>query len=240
MSARLECTNLSGGWGDVTVVRDVDLAVESGTMHAVLGPNGAGKTTLLLTIAGFLPAHGGRVAVDGAPLRTGKSTSAVRAGLVLVPDNRALFTSLTVDENLRVPARRDDARLEAMLELFPLLAERRSLRAGALSGGEQQMLTIARALIQQPKVLLVDELSMGLAPGLVNGLFTMLRQFATDQSCAVVFVEQYAHVALEFAEQASILYRGRVALRGKARDIAAQPEQLESVYLGERLAEQEH
>ena len=240
MSARLACTNLSGGWGGITVVRNIDLAVEPGTMHAVLGPNGAGKTTLLLTIAGLLPAHGGSVTVDGASVRTGKATAAARAGIVLVPDHRALFTTLTVDENLRVPARRDEARLAAMLELFPILEERRDLRAGALSGGEQQMLTIARALIQQPKVLLVDELSMGLAPALVHRLFTTLRQFATEQSCAVVFVEQYAHVALEFAEQASVLYRGQVALRGPADAIAAQPDHLESAYLGERLAEQEH
>jgi branched-chain amino acid transport system ATP-binding protein len=240
MNARLECTSLSGGWGAVTVVRDVDLAVAPGTMHAVLGPNGAGKTTLLLTIAGLLPPHGGSVTVDGVPLRAGKASAAVRAGIVLVPDNRELFTTLSVDENLRVPARRDNTRLEAMLELFPLLAERRNVRAGALSGGEQQMLTIARALIQQPKVLLVDELSMGLAPAIVHRLFTTLRQFATDQSCAIVFVEQYAHVALEFAENASVLYRGQVALHGPAREIAAQPEQLENAYLGERLAEQEH
>jgi branched-chain amino acid transport system ATP-binding protein len=221
-------------------VHNVDLAVESGAMHAVLGPNGAGKTTLLLTIAGLLPAHGGGVAVDGSQLPAGKATAAARAGIVLVPDDRALFTTLTVDENLRVPARRDNAQIEAMFELFPQLAERRALRAGALSGGEQQMLTMARALIQRPKVLLVDELSMGLAPALVQRLFTTLRQFANEQSCAVVFVEQYAHLALEFAEGAVVLYRGRVALQGSASDVAADPEQLENAYLGERVVEQEH
>lgn len=234
---------MSGGWGAITAFRDVALTAEAGTMHALLGPNGAGKTTLLLTIAGLLPSHRGSVAVDGAPLRNGKPTAAARAGVVLVPDHRALFTTLTVDENLRVPARRDVATLESVLEVFPVLAERRKLRAGALSGGEQQMLTMARALIQQPKVLLVDELSMGLAPALVRRLFETMRRVATEQQCAVVFVEQYAHLALEFADDASILCRGRIALRGKADDLAAAPEQLEQAYLGavgERLAEQEH
>jgi branched-chain amino acid transport system ATP-binding protein len=232
MNSRLECAALSGGWGSVTVVRDVHLAVEPGTMHAILGPNGAGKTTLLLTLAGLLPAHAGSVAVDGVPLRTGKPTLAARAGIVLVPDNRALFTTLSVEDNLRVPPHRNDAILASMLELFPALSERRKLRAGALSGGEQQMLTMARALIQEPKVLLVDELSMGLAPGVVQRLFTTMRHVATDHQCAVVFVEQYANLALEFADTASILYRGRVALEGNASDIAAQPEELERAYLG--------
>jgi branched-chain amino acid transport system ATP-binding protein len=192
--------------------------------------------------ARLLQAHGGSITVDGARLRTGRATVAARAGIVLVPDSRALFTTLTVDENLRVPARRDDAMLDSMLELFPVLRERRKLRAGALSGGEQQMLTVARALIQRPKVLLVDELSMGLAPALVQRLFTTMRRVATERECAVVFVEQYAHVALDFAESASILYRGRVALQGKASDIAAEPERLERAYLGalgEQVAQQE-
>jgi branched-chain amino acid transport system ATP-binding protein len=242
MSARLECAGLRGGWGKLSVLRDVDLAVPAGTMHAVLGPNGAGKTTLLLTIAGLLPAHAGGIAVDGTPVRTGKPTAAAHAGIVLVPDNRALFTTLTVEENLRVPSRRDDALLASMLELFPALRERRKLRAGALSGGEQQMLTMARALIQYPKVLLVDELSMGLAPALVRRLFTTMRDVASERGCAVVFVEQYAHLALEFAERASILYRGRVALEGRASDVAARPELLERAYLGalgDEPAEQE-
>ena len=242
MSARLECVGLRGGWGTVPVLRGVDLAVDPGTLHAVLGPNGAGKTTFLLTIAGLLPAQGGSIAVDGTPLRTGKPAAAARAGIVLVPDHRALFTTMTVEENLRVPPRRDEEVLASMLELFPVLRERRKVRAGALSGGEQQMLTMARALIRRPKVLLVDELSMGLAPALVRRLFTTMRDVATRHDCAVVFVEQYAHLALEFAQSASILYRGRVALEGKATDIAAQSELLERAYLGalvEEPAEQE-
>src|SRR5262245_33550192 len=140
MTARLECTGLTGSRGTVIAFRDVDLAVEAGTMHAVLGPNGAGKTTLLLTLAGLLPARGGTVTVDGAPVRTGRATEAGRAGIVLVPDNRELFTTLTVDENLRVPARHDAQALDSMYELFPALEKRQKLRAASLSGGEQQML----------------------------------------------------------------------------------------------------
>ncbi len=240
MTARLECTGLTGGRGSLTAFRDVDLSVGAGTIHAILGPNGAGKSTLLLTLAGLLPAHSGETAVDGVALRTGAATAANRAGVVLVPDNRELFTTLTVDENLRVAGHHNDGELGSMFELFPVLQERRKLHAGALSGGEQQMLAIARALIQRPKVLLIDELSMGLAPMTVERLFTAIRQVASDTDCAAIVVEQYAHVALAFADRASVLYRGRVALQGTASDIAAQPEQLEGAYLGGHLAEQEH
>ena len=240
MSPRLECVGLKGGWGALTMFRDVDLAVEPGTLHAILGPNGAGKTTLLLTLAGILPAHGGTVAVDGARMRTGRATAACRAGVVLVPDNRELFTTLTVEENLRVPAAPDGTGLRSMFELFPALEARRKLRAGSLSGGEQQMLAIARALIQRPKVLLIDELSMGLAPTLVERLFDGIRRVATDNRCAVVFVEQYVHVALQVADSASILNRGSIVLSGSAADLVADAEQLEQAYLGRRGGVDDH
>jgi branched-chain amino acid transport system ATP-binding protein len=233
VTARLESSGLAGGWGELTAFRAVDITVAAGEIHAVLGPNGAGKTTLLLTLAGILPSRSGTVAVDGARMRVGRATAACRAGVVLVPDNRELFTTLTVEENLRVPVGHDAAGLQSMFELFPALEARRNLRAGSLSGGEQQMLAIARALIQHPKVLLIDELSMGLAPTIVERLFAAIREAATERGCAVVVVEQYVHVALQVADAASILNRGRVVLRGPAADLAADAGRLEQAYLGQ-------
>ena len=232
MSGALECRGLSGGRGRVTAFRDVDLAVEAGRVHALLGPNGAGKTTFLLTVAGLLPSQGGRVAVSGVPLRPGRATAACRAGVVLVPDKRELFTTLTVEENLRVAAGRRGPDPRSMLAVFPALEPRWSLRAGALSGGEQQMLAMARALIQRPKVLLVDELSMGLAPLVVEHLFTVLRAVAADTGCAVVVVEQYVHLALQVADSASVLNRGTLVLHGPASHLSANPRHLEEAYLG--------
>ena len=232
MSARLECVGLTGGWGSLTAFREVDLAVGAGTIHAILGPNGAGKTTLLLTLAGLLPAQQGTVAVDGLLLRSGRATAAGKAGVVLVPDNRELFTTLTVEENLRVAAGRHRPEPRSVLEVFPALEPRWKLRAGALSGGEQQMLAMARAMIQRPKVLLVDEMSMGLAPIMVERLFTAIRQVATDGECAVLFVEQYVRLALKVADSVSVLNRGCVVLSGSAAEIASQSDRLERAYLG--------
>lgn len=232
MSAGLECRGLTGGWGELTAFRDLDLSVEAGSMHAILGPNGAGKTTLLLTLAGLLPAHAGTVSVDGQPLRSGRPAAACRAGLVLVPDNRELFTTLTVEENLKVPGARSEGGIGSMYKLFPALEERRNLTAGALSGGEQQMLAMARALIQRPKVLLVDELSMGLAPVIVERLFSAVRQAATNRGCAVVFVEQYVHVALQVADTASVINRGSIVLDGRADELSAKAGDLQHAYLG--------
>jgi branched-chain amino acid transport system ATP-binding protein len=232
MTARLQCDCLTGGWGSLTAFRDVDLAADAGTIHAVLGPNGAGKTTLLLTLAGLLPAQEGSVTVDGKPLRTGQAAAANRAGIVLVPDNRQLFTTLTVEENLRVACGRNGPDPRAALDVFPALEARWKVRAGALSGGEQQMLAMARALVQRPKVLLVDELSMGLAPTIVERLFSAIRQIAADTKCAVVFVEQYVGLALKVADEVSVLNHGGVILRGSAEEIAAEPGILEHAYLG--------
>ena len=151
---------------------------------------------------------------------------------MLVPDNRELFTTLTVEENLRVPSGRHGPDPRSMLELFPALEPRWTLRAGALSGGEQQMLAMARGLIQRPKVLLVDELSMGLAPIIVERLFDAIRRVAADSDCAVVFVEQYVGLALEVADSVTVLNHGAVVMSGGGREIAEQPDQLEQAYLG--------
>ncbi|ADP82141.1 ABC transporter ATP-binding protein [Pseudofrankia inefficax] len=229
---RLACRGLAGGRGSSAVFRDVDLTVGAGEVLALLGPNGAGKSTLLLTLAGLLRAHSGDIAVDGEPLRPGRATAANRAGIVLVPDNRALFTSLTVEENLRVAAARSGPKPRSMLETFPDLEKRWRVPAGALSGGEQQMLALARALVQRPRVLLVDELSMGLAPLIVESLFAAISRIASGHGCAVVIVEQHVGLALKAADHAAVLNRGRIVLRDRAAELAAHPDRLEGAYLG--------
>jgi len=232
MTPRLECAGLSGGYGTITAFRDLDLGVEGGTIEALLGPNGAGKTTLLLTLAGFLPPHTGTVAVDGTPLKTGRPARASKAGVVLVPDNRNLFTTLTVEENLKAACHRGGPSPRDMLEVFPALEPRWHLRAGALSGGEQQMLAMARALVQEPRVLLVDEMSMGLAPLIVEALFETVRRIAHDHGCAVLLVEQHIQLALTVADRAAVLNRGSIVLRGPASELLADAPRLEAAYLG--------
>jgi branched-chain amino acid transport system ATP-binding protein len=223
---------VSGGYGTTTAFRDVDLVVESGTIEALLGPNGAGKTTLLLTMAGFLPPQAGTVAVDGTPLKPGRPHKASSAGIVLVPDKRNLFTTLTVEENLRAARHHGGPTPHDMLDMFPALEKRWTLRAGALSGGEQQMLAMARALIQEPKVLLIDEMSMGLAPLIVKSLFETVERIARDHGCAVLLVEQHVNLALEVADSASVLNRGSIVLRGPAKELLSQAERLEAAYFG--------
>jgi branched-chain amino acid transport system ATP-binding protein len=232
MTARLECTGLTGGYGKTTAFRNVDLAIEAGTIEALLGPNGAGKTTLLLTMAGLLPSQDGAVAVDQKPLKTGRPSLASKAGIVLVPDKRNIFTTLTVQENLKVACHKGGPVPRDMLDLFPALGNRWGLRAGALSGGEQQMLAMARALIQEPKVLLIDEMSLGLAPLIVETLFDTVTRIATDHGCAVLLVEQHVNLALEVAHSASVLNRGSIVLRGPARELLAEAERLEAAYFG--------
>jgi branched-chain amino acid transport system ATP-binding protein len=232
MSARLECRGYTGGRGSTTAFRNLEFEVHAGSVLALLGPNGAGKTTLLLTLAGLLPAQGGTAAVDGVALRSGRAAAASRAGVVLVPDNRCLFTSLTVEENLEVARRRPGAAPRELLDLFPALEKRLRLPAGALSGGEQQMLVMARALIQQPKVLLIDEMSMGLAPRVVEVLFDTVRQIARDHSTAIVLVEQHVGLALQVADEAAVLNRGSIVLHGPAADLREDAGRLEQAYFG--------
>jgi branched-chain amino acid transport system ATP-binding protein len=233
MSPRLECKGLSGGRGSAVAFRDLDLDVEAGRVLALLGPNGAGKSTLLLTLAGLLPALDGTVTVDGVGLRNGSPVAASRAGVVLVPDNRSLFTTLSVEENLEVARRRGGPAPRELIDIFPALEKRWDLTAGALSGGEQQMLAMARAMIQQPKVLLVDEMSMGLAPRVVETLFDTVRQIASDQGAAVVLVEQHVSLALGVADEAAVLNRGAIVLRGTAAELRDQSERLERAYFGD-------
>jgi branched-chain amino acid transport system ATP-binding protein len=199
---------------------------------AVLGPNGAGKTTLLLTLAGWLPRMGGHVRVDGHELPSGRPGAASDAGLVLVPDDRALFHSLTVEENLKA-AHSPRSDYADVVDLFPQLRSRWKVLAGSLSGGEQQMLALARALVQRPRVLLIDEMSMGLAPIIVEQMMPIVRQIARETNAVVVLVEQHVALALDVADDAIVLAHGRLVLAGSAADLAANPTQLEAAYLGQ-------
>ena len=232
VTARLSVTGLQGGRGTTTAFRDVDLTVDAGQVLTLLGPNGAGKSTLLLTMSGLLPPQQGTIEVDGHPIKGGKPFLANKAGVVLVPDNRSLFTTLTVEENLKAGARKGGPAPRDMLDVFPALDKRWTLDAGDLSGGEQQMLAMARALIQQPKVLLIDEMSMGLAPLVVEALFAAVRQIAADHGCAVVLVEQHVNLALGVADQAAVLNHGRIVLTSDAASLHAEPERIEQAYFG--------
>jgi branched-chain amino acid transport system ATP-binding protein len=232
VTARLACRGLVCGYGSIAVVRHFDLEVQSGTVVAVLGPNGAGKTTLMDTLAGLLPRISGEVLVDGEPLRSGRPAAASQAGVVLVPDDRSLFFALSVRENIEAARRKGSPPARDMIGLFPALESRWSVAAGACSGGEQQMLAVARALVQNPKVLLVDEMSMGLAPVIVEDLLPRVRRIADATGAVVIVVEQHVQLALEIADEAIVLVHGDTVLRGAAGDLTADPDRLEAAYLG--------
>ena len=227
------CDGVKAGYGKVNVVRQFDLDAVAGTVVAVLGPNGSGKTTLLTTLAGLLPAQAGAVSIDGEVLKNGRPGIAARRGLVLVPDDRALFTGLTVEENLKAARGRHATTVDQAFDRFPALAKRRKINAGDLSGGEQQMLAVARALMQEPRVLLIDEMSMGLAPVIVEELMPMVRKIADETGAVVVLVEQHVQLALEVADRAMVLVHGHVVLDRPASELAKEPELLEAAYLGD-------
>ena len=238
MTAVLTCSGLDAGYvPGRPVLRNVDISLEKGTVLALLGPNGAGKTTLLLTIAGLQPPLAGHVGLGGNPVRPGSPRAAVKAGLVLVPDDRSLFKGLTVAENLRLASGRSGARgrattMEMIFEYFPDLKRRVKVAAGNLSGGEQQMLAIGRALMQDPRVLLVDELSMGLAPVIVESLLPVIRRVVDETGAACVMVEQHVMLALGVADTAMVLAHGDIVLRGNAKELAADEARIERAYLG--------
>jgi branched-chain amino acid transport system ATP-binding protein len=224
-------------YGGVRALNGVSMTVEPATITAVLGANGAGKTTLLRTVNGLVRPRSGRINYEGRDLLRTHVDDVVRMGIAHVPEGRGVITELTVDENLRLGAlwRGNRAELQRsladMYELFPPLAERRSKPADTLSGGERQMLAIARALMSRPRLLLLDEPSLGLAPRITAQIMATLRQLRDEQSLTVVLVEQNARSALSVSDQAIVLNLGRVVVSGPAGDLAAD-EKLRHAYLG--------
>ncbi len=231
----LEVQDLHAGYGRIEVLHGITLRLEANELCAIVGANGAGKTTLLLAISRILNARSGSVHFDGNDLSKVPSHAVVRAGLHHVPEGRRMLAGMSVEENLLVASaiRRDldiRAEISAMYERFPVLGERRSVPAGSLSGGEQQMLAIARALVVKPKALLLDEPSMGLAPKLIDRIFAIVAE-ERARGTAILLVEQNARKALALADRAYVLERGAITLEGTGRDLLRRDE-IAAAYLG--------
>jgi branched-chain amino acid transport system ATP-binding protein len=232
----LRLAGLDAGYDGVPVVRDLDLEVAAGEVVALLGPNGAGKSTTLRTISGLLSPVGGRIEVLGEPTGPIPAHRLPHRGVAHVAEDRSLFAGLTVRENLRLATgigrRERKAAEERAAGLFPALRPLMTRRAGLLSGGEQQMLAVARAIVSTPRLLLVDEMSLGLAPLVVEEMLPVVREVASEHGTAVVVVEQHIHLALEMADRAVVLANGHVVLRGDADELRADPGRIEASYLG--------
>ncbi|HKC42956.1 MAG TPA: ABC transporter ATP-binding protein [Burkholderiales bacterium] len=231
----LEVRSLRGGYGAVEVLRSVSLGIRAGEIVAVLGSNGAGKSTLNNTLSGLLPAFGGTVLFDGADLTRAHAREIVAAGLIQVPEGRRVFPNLSVRENLELGSyRRGRARRAANLErvygAFPRLKERIMQRAGTLSGGEQQMLAIGRGLMSEPRLLILDEPSLGLAPLLVEEMFALVKRLNGD-GLAILLVEQNVAQSLEVAHRAYVLENGAIAFSGTPAELLARSD-LKRAYLG--------
>jgi branched-chain amino acid transport system ATP-binding protein len=223
----LELTQVTAGYEAFTALWDVSLRVSAGEAVAVVGPNGAGKTTLLRAISGLIAPRAGRVSFEGAELGGRPAYEIVAHGIAHVPEGRRLFPQLTVAENLKMGAFLPAARahfhenLERVYTLFPVLAERRGQRAGSLSGGEQQMLAVGRALMSRPKLILFDEPSMGLAPVMVLRLFDLIRR-VREEGYTILVVEQNVRQVLKLVDRAYLLEVGRIKMEGRAADLAEQ------------------
>ena len=240
MSATLlEAQGIRTGYGRLPVVFNVDLEVKEGEIVALLGANGAGKTTTLRALSGMLPLMDGDVRLDGTSLKGKPANAIARGGIVHVPQGRGIFPNLRVDETLRLACAMAglrgadaDARISDVYTTFERLNERRAQLAGTLSGGEQQMLAIARGLIMKPRLLMIDEMSQGLAPTIVQGLFNIVRSLP-EQGVSVLIVEQFVTHALAVATRAYVLEKGEVAFNGNAAELARDESFVKGSYLGE-------
>jgi len=235
----LAVRDLSAGYRGVPVVRELNLEVRPGEVVALLGPNGAGKTTTLETIAGLNRPISGTVELSGQNIGGKPAYVLARRSLALVPEGRALFPGLTVREHLRLAGGGRGQRAgheEELLEMLPELRKCLGRKAGLLSGGEQQMLAVGRALVTRPRLLLVDEMSLGLAPVIVERLLPILRRAADELGSSVLFVEQHVALALEISDRAYVLTHGRIRLEGPAAELRERRDLLAASYLGETAA----
>ncbi len=236
-SPLLQLQNLQISYGGIQAVKGIDLELYTGELVCLIGANGAGKTTTLNAIAGVLPLVGGEIVYAGDKVSLVPAHKRLRRGIALVPEGRGIFTRLTVEENLRMGAytRTDKAGIEADLEkvytMLPRVKERLPQVAGTLSGGEQQMVAVGRALMSRPKLLLLDEPSMGLAPLVVEKIFEVVQSVARE-GVTVLLVEQNANLALEFAQRAYVMESGKVTLTGSGAELLADPK-VRAAYLGE-------
>ncbi|QOJ16009.1 MAG: ABC transporter ATP-binding protein [Planctomycetia bacterium] len=233
----LEVRDLCVKYGAIPALHGLSLSVEKGQIVTLIGCNGAGKTTTLRTISGLLRPSSGSITFDGAPIHALSTDGIVRLGIAQAPEGRGIFGNLTVDENLSLGAfaRRDRAGIakdrEWALQLFPRLRERLRQNAGTLSGGEQQMLAIARSVLARPRLLLLDEPSLGLAPQIVQTIFHIIRTIREERGTTILLVEQNAHMALHTADYAYVLEVGRIAMHGPAARLAAS-DAVRKAYLG--------
>jgi ABC-type branched-subunit amino acid transport system ATPase component len=242
MAALLEIDGLSVGYGRKGLaLENVGLSVGQGQIVALLGSNGAGKTTLIRAVSGLISLHGGAVVgggvrFEGRDLTRMGADTIVRLGVSQVPEGRLVFKNLSVEDNLSVgaavlPRARRMERIAAVYELFPRLAERRTQLAGLMSGGEQQMLAVGRALASAPRLILIDELSLGLAPLIVRAIYEQLRNILSTFGTAMLIVEQNARIALQYCDHAYVLERGQIVLSGTSQEVG-QSEQMRDSYLG--------
>jgi branched-chain amino acid transport system ATP-binding protein len=232
----LRLSGVTAGYEDAPVIRNIDLNVDSGEVVALLGANGAGKTTTLRAISGIVDPMEGSIEFDGEDLHGRSISGRAKLGIAHVPESRGVFFGLTVAEHFRLGHRGERLDAEAAYEYFPALRELSDRRCGLLSGGEQQMLAVARALARRPELLLLDELSLGLAPLIVERLLPVVRKYATDTGCGVLLVEQHIQLALAIADRGYVLSHGEIALHDRAEALRGNRELLMASYFGERSA----
>jgi branched-chain amino acid transport system ATP-binding protein len=229
----LELAGLTAGYDSAAVIRDVGFDVAPGEILALLGANGAGKTTTLRAVSGLVRPMDGTIRFEGADLERVQPSARAKLGIAHVPENRGLFFGLTVAEHFRLGYRGERLDASVAYGYFPALEGLRDRRCGLLSGGEQQMLAVGRALARHPKLLLLDELSLGLAPVIVEGLLPVVREYAKESGCGVVLVEQHIELALTIADRGCVLSHGEIVLRGDAAQLRVNNELLISSYFGE-------